>query len=108
MQADFCCMQRSACKLRMQQGLSFGRVMSIKYLGAVLGAGFCQALDNASIDVEQVITSHARLAGHSSRDDNQVRIFQGSTQALLSRMPGHLNDTVVSARFCFLKGIPFV
>ena len=46
--------------------------VSSGYHWGVLGDGLSQGLHDAGVDVEQVVTGHARLAGHSSRDDHQV------------------------------------
>ena len=37
-----------------------------------------------SKDLEQIITSHARLPGHASGDDDDIRSLQSLTQLLLS------------------------
>lgn len=50
----------------------------ISYVGGMLCDRLNEGLDNASIDVEKVITGHARFPWHTSRDDNQVSTLQGS------------------------------
>lgn len=47
-------------------------------LRAGLGAGVGEALHNAGVDVEEIITSHARLSGHASGDNDHVSAFQGT------------------------------
>jgi hypothetical protein len=75
-------------------------------LGGDLGGNLNEALDNASVDVEQVVTGHAGLAcktggqsastieqatrgilrtGNTSRNDNDVGILHGSLATILLR-----------------------
>lgn len=41
-------------------------------LGAVLGNGVGNVLNDAGIHVEQIIASHAWLAGHTSGDNDNI------------------------------------
>jgi hypothetical protein len=65
------------------------------YLGAVLGNALCQGLHDAGVDVEQVVTGHAGLARHSSRDDHQVSTLQSCSQALLASVSSHLQTSAI-------------
>ncbi len=60
------------------------------HLRAVLGHGLCQVLHDSSVDVEQVVTCHARLARHSSRDDHKISTLQSCSQVLLPCVSSHL------------------
>ena len=62
------------------------------YLGAELGNALSQGLHDAGVNVEQVVTGHAGLTRHSSRDDHQVSTLQSCSQALLSSVSSHLTD----------------
>jgi len=50
-----------------------------------LGSDLNQALHNASIDVEKVVTSHTRLAGDTSGDDNNVSVLERLLSAIIGR-----------------------
>ena len=63
------------------------------YLGAVLGNLLSQLLDDASVDVEEVVTGHAWLAWHSGRDHHQVSTCQACREVLLSCVASHLRQT---------------
>jgi len=52
-------------------------------LGGDLSSDLDQALDDAGVDVEQVVTGHARLAGNTGGDDDDVGILEGSLGALV-------------------------
>ena len=54
------------------------------HLGGMLRGSLNQCLHNASIDVEEIVTGHARLSRDTSWDDNQVSIFHCSCQVLLA------------------------
>jgi hypothetical protein len=43
------------------------------YVWAVLSDGSAEGLDDAGVDVEEVVPSHAGLPRHPSRDDHDVR-----------------------------------
>ena len=45
-------------------------------IGRHLGGGLSNCLNNAGIDVEEVVTGHARLARHAGRDDNHIASLQ--------------------------------
>lgn len=47
----------------------------IDYLRAVLGDGDAKVLDNASINVEKIITGHARLPRDTSWNNDEVSSF---------------------------------
>jgi len=44
---------------------------------------FDEALDDASVDVEEIITGHSWLAGNSSGDDNNVCILHGKLGSII-------------------------
>jgi hypothetical protein len=52
-------------------------------LGGDLSSNLDEALDNAGVDLEQVITGHAGLARNASGDDNDVRILEGGLGAIV-------------------------
>ena len=54
------------------------------HLGAVLAAGLHQALDDAGVDLEEVVAGHARLAGHARRDDDNVAALERLAQLVLA------------------------
>jgi len=56
-------------------------------IGAVLGTRLGDALDNAGVGVEQIVSGHTGLAGHAGGDNNDVAALQGL---------GHLVGTDVS------------
>lgn len=64
---------------------------------AVFGNSSAERFDDASIDVEEIITGHTGLSGDTSRDDNNIRSLQSFSQMLFTRIPTHL----------FLKEIKF-
>jgi hypothetical protein len=45
-------------------------------LGGSLGSGLGEVADDGSVGVEQVITGHARLAGDTSGDENDLRVLE--------------------------------
>jgi hypothetical protein len=48
-------------------------------VGASFGASLSEALDNGGVGIEQVITGHARLAGYTGGNEDNL----GASQALL-------------------------
>ncbi len=54
----------------------------------ILGSALGKGLDDSSINVEEIIAGHTRLAGHSSRDNNDIGALESRTErvgALVSR-----------------------
>ena len=49
-----------------------------------LGTGLCKGLDDAGVDVEEVVTGHARFPGHACWDDHQLGACDGILQVLLA------------------------
>lgn len=47
------------------------------------------------VDVEQVVTGHAWLAGYACRDNDQVAAVQGLGQLLRTQVASHLHDMKV-------------
>lgn len=64
------------------------------HLRAVLGNGGAKAFDNASIDVEQVISGHAWFAGHTGRDYDYISTLQGLAKLCFSHEPSHLTKKI--------------
>jgi hypothetical protein len=58
----------------MKQSFSAGKRES--YVGSIIGDCFHEASHDAGVDVEQIVSRHARLAGHACGDDNEVHILQ--------------------------------
>ena len=54
-------------------------------------AHLAEALDDAGVDVEQVVAGHARLAGHACGDDHQVAVLQRHRQLVSAGVAGDLN-----------------
>jgi hypothetical protein len=52
-------------------------------LGAELGNTLDEIAHDAGIDLEEVITGHARLAGNAGRNDNNIGTGQGVLQAII-------------------------
>jgi hypothetical protein len=52
-------------------------------VGGDLGSNLDQALDDTSVDLEQIVTGHAGLAGNSCRNDNDVGVFEGSLRTVI-------------------------
>lgn len=50
-----------------------------------------QSLHNTSIDVEQIVTSHARLARHSGGDNDEVASLQSLSKIRLASISFQLN-----------------
>ena len=74
----------------------------VAYLGAVLCNLDGQLLDDAGVDVEQVVAGHAGLAGNSGRDDHQVSALQACSDVLLPCVACHLQsitDPLMLIRF---------
>ena len=46
-----------------------------------LGGHLNEALDDAGVDVEQVVTGHAGLAGDASGDDDDLGVLEGGGEA---------------------------
>ena len=63
---------------------------------AVLGDGRAKVLDNASIDVEKIITGHTRLPGDTSWNDNEVSSFKSFRQLIISHVSNNLYNTQVN------------
>jgi hypothetical protein len=59
---------------------------TVAHVGAVLRARLCQSLDNAGVDVEEVVAGHARLAGHAGRDDDQLGAGQRLPQIVRAQV----------------------
>lgn len=53
------------------------RYDSNKSLGADLGTSLGKVTNNGSISIEEVITGHSRLPGHSSRNNHNFCSLQG-------------------------------
>ena len=49
-----------------------------------LGTGLCKGLDDAGVDVEEVVTGHARFSGNTSWDDDQLGACNCTLQILLA------------------------
>lgn len=71
--------------------------MKKSYVGAVFGDGSAKGLNDASIDVEEIIAGHARLAGDAGGDDDDVRILQGLTELVLARETSDLGEIKVGS-----------
>jgi hypothetical protein len=52
-------------------------------VGGDLSSGLDQALDNAGVDLEEVVSGHAGLAGNAGRDDDDVGILEGGLCAVV-------------------------
>jgi hypothetical protein len=52
-------------------------------LGAELGNALDQVADDAGVDLEQVVTGHAGLAGNAGGDNDDVSAGQGILQAVV-------------------------
>lgn len=62
-------------------------------LGGELGNALDEIPDNAGVDLEQVITGHARLPGNTSRDDNNIGASKSVLQAvILGQVTGDFSD----------------
>lgn len=59
-------------------------------IGRHLGSSLSNGLDNASVDIEEVITGHARLAGHTGRDDDDIAALQRGLDGLRALKPRDL------------------
>lgn len=60
---------------------------------AVGGTGVSQTLDNTSVGVEQIITSHARLAGNAGRDHNNLAALQSISNLLHTNVTSGLGTS---------------
>ena len=56
----------------------------------ILGNGSGQSLDDVGIGVEEIITSHSRLAGNTSGNDDNVNSLQGILQLIVSLVSSDL------------------
>lgn len=74
------------------------------HLGGMLSHSLGQFLHNAGIDIEQVVTGHAGLAGHAGRDDDEVCALQSLPKLLLAIMPGNLRRAMCSI-CCMLNSL---
>lgn len=63
-----------------------------------VGADLCDRLaetaDDAGVDVEEVVAGHARLARHSSRDDDEVAPLEGLLDTVLADKRAHFDASV--------------
>jgi hypothetical protein len=59
----------------------------------VLGDGGAERLNNASVDVEEVVPGHAGLPGHPGGDDNDVGSLQRLPELVIPHEPLHLRNT---------------
>jgi hypothetical protein len=57
----------------------------------------CECPDDAGVGVEEIIASHAGLAGHSSGDDHQVSALERRPKRVCSDEPTHLTTPTRSA-----------
>jgi hypothetical protein len=62
------------------------------YVGAVLGDGSAQRLNDAGVDVEEVVPGHAGLPGHSCGDDDDVGALQRLPELVVPHEPLHLQE----------------
>ena len=63
-------------------------------LRAGSGASLGEIHSNSSISVEQIITSHTRLSGDSSRDDHNIRTVQNLQKIVLTIVSLHLARSI--------------
>ena len=61
---------------------------------AELGDALGQGLHDASVGVEEIVTSHAGLARHASWDDDQVAAGEGIAELLLTDETTHLRSSL--------------
>lgn len=58
-----------------------------RYLWGVLGNGLDDSLDDACVDVEQVLPGHPRLSGNTCGDEHEVSARQGLPELLVADVP---------------------
>jgi hypothetical protein len=64
------------------------------YIRAVLGNGGAEVLNDAGVDVEEVVPGHAGLPRHAGRDDHDVRPLQRLPELVIPHEPLHLGRGV--------------
>ena len=57
---------------------------------AVLGNGSAQRFYDSGIDVEEIVTGHTGLSGHTGRDDNDIGSLQSFRQLLFTSVTRYL------------------
>lgn len=70
------------------------------HVGSVLGDRLHQRLNDASVGVEQVVTGHARLAGHASRNNDEISTLQAGAQLLGAGVASNLSPKQKLVRTC--------
>lgn len=52
-------------------------------LGARCCDACCEIADDTRVDLEEIVTRHARLTWHAGRDDDEVSILEGCEEAVV-------------------------
>ena len=63
------------------------------YVGAVLGDGSAEPLNDAGVDVEEVVPGHAGLPGYPGGDDDDVGSLQRLPKLVVPHEPLHLQES---------------
>ncbi|KAJ0884514.1 hypothetical protein HanPSC8_Chr10g0434581 [Helianthus annuus] len=75
---------------------------------AILGNSCAQTLNNASIDVEKIITSHTRLPRYTGRNNNNISTFQCLPQILITHVTNHLYLVLMWLTSAATPGVPAI